>query len=292
MKKTTLIGIVVAVVIAAWFFLVVVGGMISLIAKLVSPELENLEGNVAVVDVKGVITESDEVRHQIERLKGMSSVKAVVVRFDSPGGGVGASQEIFEAVEELKKRYPVVASMGSVAASGAFWAAMACDKIVANPGTLTGSIGVIFEYFELDQALRKISIEPVVIKSGFFKDAGSPFRKLTEGERALFSEMLGDVHAQFQAVIAKSRKLDPARVAKFSDGRVFTGKKAKELGLVDELGGIDKAIAIAAQAAKISGEAKPVYLKEKKWYDKLLRSVAKMAIELKIPQPLLLSVVQ
>jgi protease-4 len=185
-------------------------------------------------------------------------VKVVVIRINSPGGGVAASQEIYEAIKkfraETKKK--VVVSMGSVAASGGYYVACGADKIFANPGTITGSIGVIAEWYNYGDLLRWAKMQDVVIKSGAFKDAGSGTRPLTAEEKVYFQSLINNMYSQFVATVASSRKMKDEEVRKLADGRVYTGQEAKADGLVDELGTFQDAIDAAARIAGIQGEPK------------------------------------
>jgi protease-4 len=211
-------------------------------------------GRVGVVEVTGVITASDDVVEALRGFEHAPSVKAVVVRVDSPGGGVAASQEIYHAILELRAKKPVVASLGGVAASGGYYVASACDAIVANPGSLTGSIGVIMEMGNVQELLQKIGVQAEVLKAGPYKDMGSPVRPLTDDERAIFQRMIDSVHTQFITAVAGGRKMDEAKVRALADGRIYSGEQAHELGLVDSLGGFQDAIAMAAERGGIVGE--------------------------------------
>lgn len=215
---------------------------------------------VGVVPVVGVILDSREVIEQLKRFEEEGDIKALVIRINSPGGGVGPSQEIFREVERVSKKR-VVASMGAVAASGGYYVALGAEKIFANPGTITGSIGVIMEFSNVEGLLKKLGLESYTIKSGKFKDTGSPLRRMTAEERKLLEGVLEDVHQQFVEAVIKKRKLSKEAVEKVADGRIFTGRQAKELGLVDEIGNLEDAIAEAAKMAGIKGKPEVVYAK-------------------------------
>ncbi len=206
---------------------------------------------VALVNVEGVITDSRAVVEQIERYRTQHSVKALVVRIDSPGGGVAPSQEIYGGILKFRRASgkPVVASMGRVAASGGYYVAAAADRIVANPGTITGSIGVIMQLPNVSGLLQKVGVSTTIIKSGQFKDMGGAVRELTEAERKVLQDLLDDVHAQFIDAVAAGRKIDRAKVVPLADGRVFSGRHAQAVGLVDELGDLRDAIARAGSLA-------------------------------------------
>lgn len=217
-------------------------------------------GKIALVRIEGVIADSKELIEEIRRYRDDDDIKAILLRIDSPGGGVVPSQEIYEEVQKVREegKKKVVTSMGTVAASGGYYIAAASDKIIANPGTLTGSIGVIMEMANFEGLLQKIGVEGVVIKAGKNKDIGSPFRKMKDEERALLQHVLDDVHDQFIEAVAQGRSLKIETVRSFADGRIFTGRQAKEIGLVDELGSFQDAIKKTAELAGIKGEPRVV----------------------------------
>jgi protease-4 len=214
---------------------------------------------VGVVEVTGVITDSKTALRELREFEEAPRIRAVVVRIDSPGGSVGPSQEILEAMQRLQKKKHVLASMGSIAASGGFYVAMGGEKIYANPGTLTGSIGVISQFPNVSGLLKWAGVDMRTITAGKLKDAGNPFREMSAEERSYFQAMLDDVHAQFIGAVVESRKLTEEEVRKVADGRVFTGRKAKELKLVDELGGLEDAVREAGKLAGIRGEPRIEY---------------------------------
>jgi len=214
---------------------------------------------VAVVPVEGIITGSREVVEQLDDFRKDEDVRAVVVRIDSPGGAVGPSQEIYQAVRRVDSEKPVVSSMGAVAASGGYYVAIGGRKIVANPGTLTGSIGVIIEFTNVEGVLEWAKIRQEVIKSGKFKDIGSPFRQLTDEERNLIQGLIDDVYGQFVQTVTERRKLDKNKVEKLANGMIYSGQQARESGLVDELGDLHKAVEMAGKLGKISGEPEVIY---------------------------------
>jgi protease-4 len=214
---------------------------------------------VGVIEISGVITSSKSTIEHLLDFRKDDSIKAVVLRVDSPGGGVGPSQEIYEEVEKTVKIKPVVVSMGSVAASGGYYISSPANRIFANAGTITGSIGVILEFTNFQELLKKIGLKSQVIKSGEHKDIGSPVRPMTEEDREILQSLIDDVHQQFIAAVAKGRKLDPKKVAVLADGRIFSGQQALSFGLVDQLGDLQDAIQAAAGLAGIKGEPKVVY---------------------------------
>ena len=201
-----------------------------------------------------MITESSEVIEEIHQYLADDGVKAIVLRVDSPGGGVGPSQEIYREVVKAKLKKKIITSMGSVAASGGYYVACASDLIVANPGTITGSIGVIMEFSNLEELLKKIGIKGIVIKSGEHKDIGSPFREMTPEERKIMQDTLDNVHQQFIQAVAKGRNLDLAKVIPIADGRIFTGEQAQQIGLIDKMGNLQDAIDEASKLVGIQGK--------------------------------------
>jgi len=215
---------------------------------------------VAVIRIEGVIVDSRETIEELRRFRDNPSIKAVVLRIDSPGGGVVPSQEIHTEVLKARKdgRLKVVASMGNLAASGGYYIAAATDKIVANPGTLTGSIGVIMELANVQGLLEKVGVQSVVIKSGRYKDLASPFRAMSKEDRGLLQNVLDDVHDQFIQAVAAGRALKVEEVRPLADGRIFTGRQARTAKLVDELGDLQDAIKLAARLVGIEGEPRVV----------------------------------
>ncbi|RKU13096.1 signal peptide peptidase SppA [Candidatus Poribacteria bacterium] len=218
---------------------------------------------VAVIDIIGIISKSDATIKLIHTYRDDPSVKAIVVRIDSPGGSVAPVQEIYTELEKIKK--PIVASMGGSAASGGYYIACAADTIIANPGTLTGSIGVIMQFTRMKGLYDKVGLEHQVIKSGQFKDTGSPFRTFTEQEQAVLQATVDDVHNQFVDTIAEARGnvLTRAEVVELADGRIFSGKQALDSKLLDQLGNLPDAIKTAGELGGIEGKPK-VLRKEKK----------------------------
>ncbi len=219
---------------------------------------------VGVIPITGAIEDSTQVLKQIITFAKDKSIKAIILRIDSPGGGVGASQEIYREIIRTREIKKVVVSMGGVAASGGYYIAAAADKIVANPGTITGSIGVIMQYYQYKALADKIGIKQEVIKSGEFKDIGNPDRELTEKDREILNAVITDVLSQFVNSVATGRNLPPEKVREIADGRIFTGSMAKKLGLVDQLGNFEDAVALTKKLAGIEGEVNLVYPEKKK----------------------------
>ncbi|MEW5774221.1 MAG: signal peptide peptidase SppA [Thermodesulfobacteriota bacterium] len=229
---------------------------------------------VGVVHLDGLIDNSRPVVKWIKELGEDSSVKGVLLRINSPGGVVAPSQEIYTAVRRLAERKPVVASMGTVAASGGYYAAAPATRIVANPGTITGSIGVIMELANMEELFSKIGIRQTSISSGKFKGAGSPFKPMTAEEKAYFEGLVQDLHAQFVTDVAAGRNMTVPVVAGLADGRALTGRQAQAAGLVDELGGYEDAMALLRTLAKVPADVSVVEgpKKEEAWLRDLLQS--------------------
>lgn len=207
---------------------------------------------VAIVELEGLIAETDELVRELRLHRDNPSVRAVVIRINSPGGVVGPTQEVYDALLRVREAgKPVVASLGAVAASGGYYAAVAADQIYANPGTLTGSIGVIMQLANVDALLKKVGVDFVVVKAGQFKDIGNPSRPMTPEERRVVQALLEDVHGQFIEAVAKGRKLERGAVLRIADGRVFSGTQALELKMVDALGGLEDAVNAAARLANL-----------------------------------------
>lgn len=220
------------------------------------PELATVgKERVALVRIEGPILDSRFTVDELESYGHDPLVKAIVLRIDSPGGGVAASQEIYNAVKRVRaeKQKTVVASMGTVAASGGYYIAVASDRILANPGTLTGSIGVIMQLANFEELMEKIGVKNFVIKSGRYKDVGSPFRMMGEEDRKLLQSVMDDAHRQFIEAVAEGRALDVADVEALADGRVLTGQQAKDVLLVDDLGDLKDAVNLAAKMTGIKG---------------------------------------
>ena len=243
------------------FWAIVIGGGALILLNALLPDLDfSSQDRVALIRIEGVILDAQATISELKQYSENPLVKAIVLRIDSPGGGVVPPQEIHDAVKRVKNKSnkAVIASMGTVAASGGYYIAAATDRIIANPGTLTGSIGVIMEMANFEGLMKKVGVEGVVIKSGRFKDVGSPLRKMSDEERKLLQSVMDDVHHQFIQAVADGRSLEVSDVEPLADGRIYTGRQAKEARLVDELGDLDDAIHIAADIAGMEGEPKVV----------------------------------
>ena len=217
---------------------------------------------IGVVDVKGLISEPEATIKALRDFRYNQKVKAVVIRVNSPGGAVGASQELYEEILRLDKEKPVVASLATVAASGGYYASLGARHIVANPGTVTGSIGVIMKVPNIGILLEKLGVKTTVVKSGTFKDLGSITRDMTEDERTLLQGVMQDIQKQFIMAVSKSRKLPEEQVSAIADGRIMTGHQALDAKLVDQLGNFSVAVDKAANLAGIEGRPELIYPKK------------------------------
>jgi protease-4 len=228
---------------------------------------------VAVVEIEGIIIDGDQVVRDLREHLENPAVKAVVVRVNSPGGVVAPTQEIFSAIQRLRKGgKPVVASFGAVAASGGYYVGAAADRIYASPGTLTGSIGVVMQMANIEGLLKKVGVEYVVVKAGAYKDVGNFARTMTPEERRILQALLDDVHGQFIAAVAEGRALDAATVRGIADGRIYSGQQAHALKLVDALGGFEDAVEGAAKLAGIPGKPKLILPRKRFSFSDLLKS--------------------
>lgn len=230
---------------------------------------------IGVVELAGVITSSEEVVRQIKKYRDDKSIRGILLRVDSPGGAVVPSQEMYEEVRKAREIKPVIVSMGSLAASGGYYVSVGASRLVANRGTLTGSIGVVGEFLQLREAMDKLGIDVKTIKSGKLKDAGSSSKKMNSDEEKYFQTLMDDVHRQFISVVERERKLNHKDVVEIADGRVFTGEQAVTMHLVDTIGTFEDAIKIAGGLAGIDGEPSLVREREKKsFFDRMFGEVS------------------
>jgi protease-4 len=230
---------------------------------------------VAVVDLNGEIGYDLGKIEEIGDYREDDGIKALLLCVDSPGGGVAASQALYQEIKKTRETKPVVVSMGSVAASGGYYVACAADSIVAYEGTVTGSIGVLAEYLRTEELFRKVGLEMTVIKSGRYKDVGSPYREMTDEEKAYMGALLDKVYEQFVRAVSDARGLPLERVRSLAEGRLYTGEEAVENGLVDRIGGYDDALAIAARMGGISGEPRIVRrVPRRPWVERILGKYA------------------
>jgi protease-4 len=269
------------ILVAVFFlFLIVLSGLFTFFQQKLS-----FGGKVALVRIEGPIIEAKSIIDEIDGYIKDNSIKALVLRVNSPGGGVVPSQEIYDEVKRLAAQKKVVVSMGSLAASGGYYISAPANKIVANPGTITGSIGVIMEVPNVKALMDKIGVKTEVIKSGKHKDLASPFRGIGKEEREILQGVMDDVHAQFIAAVSEGRKMPINKVREIADGRIFSGRQAIEAGLVDELGDLDYAIKAAAKMAGIKGEPEVITKKEKNRFLDLLSGRMQESISKILPSP-------
>ena len=274
-KHPVLLGLIIIGIILGVFLL-----SIFFLARFGEDRTFALGDRIAVVDIKGVITSSRDVVEQIDNFKEDKGVKAIILRINSPGGGVGPSQEIYREVLRAKEKKKIIASMESVAASGGYYVACASDLIVANPGTITGSIGVVMEFSNVEDLLKKIGLRSYVIKSGKHKDIGSPLREMSPEERSILQSVIDSVHSQFVRAVAEGRNMEEEKVRQIADGRIFSGEQAKELGLVDRLGSLQDTIEIAAEMIGIEGKPVVIYPKKKlSLYELLFQKSLRLLME-------------
>ena len=224
----------------------------------------HLRAKVGVVRIEGVIIDSVDIIEQIDEFADDDGIRAIVLRINSPGGGVVPSQEIYQSVLELRKKKKVVASMGAVAASGGYLIAAAADRIVANPGTITGSISAVMHFADVQELMRKVGVRSSVVKSGKFKDIGSPVREMTGEEKQLIQGIVDDIYDQFTQIISENRKVPLETIIGLADGRIFSGRQALAVKLVDELGGLQDAVSLAGRLAGMEGKPAIVYAAKKK----------------------------
>ena len=264
-KRDVVAGVIIAVVMVGalgMFGLMFIG----LMSESGDVSLGGFGDNVGVIEVFGVINEEmgRPLIDQLDRWTENDNVRAIVIHVNSPGGGVAISQEIYDAVKRAREAKPVVAAMASVAASGGYYIACAADRIIANPGTLTGSIGVIFEFHTAGKLLDKVGIGTETIKSGELKDVGSYSREMTKKEELMLRSVVMDTYEQFVDAVAEGRGMDRDEIYPLADGSVFTGLQAQNLGLVDTLGGLVEAVNLAADLSEMEGEPRVIRPRKKR----------------------------
>ena len=242
-----------------WFalgFLALIG-VSTLVTSWAPDQMVGTDKGLGLVEVTGVIQNSQDIVRQIKEFREDKRIRGIVVRIDSPGGAVGPSQEIYDEVLKTRKSGKTIyASMGTLGASGGYYIASSADRVFANPGTLTGSIGVIMAFSNIEGLMDKIGLRPEVIKAGKYKDTGSPVRPMSTKERSLLQGVVADVHQQFIEAVAEGRKLPAEEIRKIADGRILTGRQAYRLQLIDQLGGLQASIDHLAKKVGISGSPK------------------------------------
>ena len=216
----------------------------------VEGEISNTADGIAPIQTN--VASAPAIIEFLQQAESAPAVKAILLHINTPGGGVVASDEIHYQLTRMQK--PVVVWMGDMAASGGYYIAAAADHIVAHPDTLTGSIGVITQILNVEELMKKVGVEMSVIKSSGLKDIGSMYREMTDDEKALWQGIINETYEHFVQVVAEGRKMDPARVRELADGRIYTGRQALELGLVDEVGNLSDAVRVAAEMGGIQGE--------------------------------------
>ena len=214
---------------------------------------------VGVVEIKGVLIDGKTTIKQLDRFRDDAGIKAIVLRIDSPGGAVGPAQEILREVEKVKLKKKIVASLGTVAASGGYYIACGADLIMANRGTATGSIGVIMQFTNVEELTKKVGLDFFTLKSGRYKDVGSPFRTMTPEEKAYMQRLLDNIYQQFISDVARNRKIPVDKMRSLAEGKVYTGEEAKQVGLVDAFGNVEDAIEKAGRLGGIKGKVEAVY---------------------------------
>ena len=224
------------------------------------------KSKIAILEINGTIMDSKKIVDDLNDFNSNDDIKAIIVRLDTPGGAVAPSQEIYNKVKNIsiENKKPIIASMGSVAASGGYYIAIGADKIIANPGTITGSIGVIINFPIAKDVVEKVGFKFNTIKSGKMKDAGSPYRDPTDEENIFFQDIVDDLYVQFVTEVSNQRKISINNLKNITDGRIFTGNKAYELGLIDTIGTFEDALNISKNLANISGDIDLVYPKDEK----------------------------
>ena len=243
------------------FFLLVIVFRLGVLSS--NSSIDSPGKKVGIVKITGPIISSQSINLQIEKFKNRKDISAIVLRIDSPGGLVAPTQEIYEKVKSIRGIKPIISSMGSVAASGGYYIALGSDTLIANPGTIVGSIGVIMNYPVATELLNKVGIKFETVKSGGLKDVGSYSREVTEADRRHLNEMVANIHSQFIAAVEENRSIDKSKLIKLADGRVFTGQQSKDLGLVDVLGTFEDAISLAGLLSNIEGKPKTVEINKK-----------------------------
>jgi len=243
------------------FFILVLAFRLGALST--NTSLEAPGEKVGIVKITGPIISSESINIQLEKFKNRKDISAIVLRIDSPGGLVAPTQEIYEKVKSIRGVKPIVSSMGSVAASGGYYIALGSDTLIANPGTIVGSIGVIMNYPIATELLDKVGIKFETVKSGGLKDVGSYSREVTDADRRHLNEMVTNIHSQFVKAVEDNRSINRSELIKLADGRVFTGLQSKDLGLVDVLGTFEDAVILAGTLGDIKGKPKTVEINKK-----------------------------
>jgi protease-4 len=256
MKSHPLLSGCLITVLAVLFFLGVTLIVLSFLGK---DKLMAGRDKVGVVEIKGVLTDAKTILKQLDRFQDEANIKAIVVRIDSPGGAVGPAQEILREIEKIKLKKKIVASLGTVAASGGYYIACGADLIMCNKGTATGSIGVVMQFTNVETLTKKVGLDFFTLKSGRYKDVGSPFRPMTPEEKEYMQHLLDNIYQQFLSDVSRNRKIPLEKMKTLAEGKVYTGEEAKQVGLVDEFGNVQDAIEKAGRLGGIKGKVEAVY---------------------------------
>ena len=264
---------------AVMIFLISV--VVALIGKSVEEEQSIPENSIGVIKITGLIRESETTIEQLNKFKKDKNIKAIILKINSPGGGVVPSQEIYSEILRVKKKKKVYAYFQSVAASGAYYIACACNKIISNPGTITGSIGVILEFTNFQKLFDKIGVKAIVVKSGKFKDTGNPFRPVTDEEKELLNKVVLNIYNQFLLAVSKNRNIKLEELRKIADGRVFSGEQALKYKLVDKVGTFSDVKDMIKKDLSLEEEPEIVYPKKRKSFlEKIIEDSEKTFINL------------
>lgn len=241
---------------------------------------------IGILEVCGTIIDTRRINEQINDFSDSCEIKAVVLRIDSPGGGVVPFQELHAELKRLAQVKPLIISMGSVAASGGYYLAVAGERLFANPGTITGSIGVIMSFPDYRELMGKVGVKTEVVKSGQYKDIGSSSREFSEADRELMQAMIDDVHAQFVQAISEGREIPLDRLRPYVDGRILTGQQAMNAGLIDELGTFGDAVRYAAKVAGLGENPELIYPEPERedFVDRLLQGAANRYLGVSLPR--------
>ncbi|OIP63895.1 MAG: signal peptide peptidase SppA [Nitrospirae bacterium CG_4_9_14_3_um_filter_53_35] len=286
MKKNAVIRFLTLAVGLALFVFITVFILSSILGKKDHGMAALGREKIAVIEIQGIILDSKDILDHLKLFSEDRNVKGIILRIDSPGGAVAPSQEIYSEIRKIheKGEKKVVASFGNVAASGAYYIASATDKIVSNPGTITGSIGVIMEMSNIQELLDKIGVESYVVKSGKYKDIGSITRPMSEEESQILQSVLDDVHMQFMEDVSKGRGMAMDKIKEIANGSIFSGRQALGLGLVDKLGSFQDAVDLTKELTGIKGEPDLIYEKKEnlKWLDLLKKGAVGDLIQKKI----------
>jgi protease-4 len=256
MKSRTLWSGCLVTFLVVLFFVGLSGVVLVLLGK---GSLFGSRERVGVVEIKGVLVDSRAVIKQLDRYRDDGGIKAIVLRINSPGGAVGPAQEILREVEKIRQKKKIVASLGTVAASGGYYIASGADLIMANRGTATGSIGVIMQFTNVEGLTKKIGLDFFNLKAGRYKDVGSPFRPMTAEDKAYLQVLIDNIYQQFLSDVSRNRKIPLAKLKTLAEGKVYTGEEAKQIGLVDDFGNLPDAIDKAGRLGGIKGKVEAVY---------------------------------